>query len=153
MEKNANQHQTLKVILRLIINLILGAVVSLLFLFVLFKDNDTIVELLFSPQKFNAQFFTLVIVAWFFGAIVGAIISSMEFINALVEKDNELKEIKEKNNRLRILLGKVNKKFAKSPASRMFVELEDMEFSRSSSGEDDFTTLQEQLKANSKDNK
>lgn len=149
MEKKDNQYEILKSALRLLLFLIIGAAFSFLAIYLLFKDNDDIIKLLFSKNS-NAQVITLVLVLWFFGTIVGAIITAIPFISVLVEKNEQLKDVKEMNKTLRKLLGKIDKKYAKSPSVRMFDEIGDIGCSTSNNiPDDDFTTLQEQLKAKS----
>lgn len=149
MKNNDNRFENLKSLFQLVLVLLSGAAFSAFFIYMMFKDNE-IAKLLFSANL-NASAITLLFSAWVLGGIVGAIITALPLLSIIVERNEELKDAKEKNKTLRERLGKIDKRYTKSPSSRIFDAISDVDCSRSTDNvENTFATLQEQLRTKSK---
>lgn len=148
--KKVNGKVALGIALRLSLAFLLGTAISFIFIYVLFKDT-VLVELLLD-NEIPGEFVLSLLVMWFFGAVSGSFVVATAFVNALSAKDNKIQQVTQENDYLRKKLSKSNKKYAPSTANRIFGEIgSDKRFDSTrkstSSDLDDFSTLQEELKA------
>lgn len=146
--KKGNKERVLRGIGRIVLKFILSTCLSILFIYLLVGDA-TVFEMLFSSDK-APEIILLISLVWFFGTIVGALISSVEFINLLAKRNVQLEEKQAEINKLKNRLNRFSKKSANSFADRMFTEIENVngiDTNTPDTTDADFKTLQE-LQAN-----
>lgn len=142
--KKDNKERVLRGIGRIGIKFILSTCLSILFIYLLVRDA-TVFEMLFSSDK-ATEIILLISLIWFFGTIVGALISSVEFINLLAKRNVQLEEKQAEINKLKNRLNRFSKKSSNSFADRMFTEIESVngvETNTPDTTDTDFKTLQE----------
>ena len=142
--KKGNWRVILNAMARFLLYLLIGDAIMCFVMYVLFKDTN-VFDLLFSSES-TAEVALFLIITNIFSIFLGIIITAMQFINSLMEKDEQLKNSEQTIQHLHAKLVKISKKYASSPADRVFGEIEG-EDDYDDKMEDSFKTLQEEMKA------
>lgn len=163
MKKNDNRIKNLKEVFSLILIFLAGTAVCWTVICLVFNDADELFELLFS-SKVTAEAVTLLIILWFFGALIGGIVTALGLSNLIVkseaknqviaeERDELNQNLEEAHKQIKLLretLGKMNKNYSNS-ASRVFDAIENSfacsENSSDTDDADEFLTMQDVLRA------